>query len=176
MKKILAIILSLCLLCGAVALAETQITQDSAEKKAETQVTYTIEASKEYTVTIPSQATFTDGTSNNTILVNATNYDIDENKTVTFNVQLTGSTNFSEGKFYLANGTNKIAYNMYITGGGGQVMSVPATIVEAAFTNDTAANLRTASKNLQLTIGSTTDAVPGTYTDTLTFAVSVTEQ
>ena len=48
MKKIIALVLSLCLLCGAVALAETTKT---------TEVYYTIEPSEAYTVTIPAGVT-----------------------------------------------------------------------------------------------------------------------
>ena len=53
MKRILSLILSLSLLCGA-ALADTEITDKSESKSASTTITYTIEQNEEYIVTIPS--------------------------------------------------------------------------------------------------------------------------
>lgn len=55
MKKILALVMTLCLLCGAAALAESSITPDS--QTATASVTYVIEAKDEYTVVIPSAIT-----------------------------------------------------------------------------------------------------------------------
>lgn len=61
MKKIIAIILSLCLLCGAVAFATTEITQTTEGTKGTTTLTYTIEEIVDptsYVVTIPASIAF----------------------------------------------------------------------------------------------------------------------
>ena len=57
MKKILSLILSLSLLCGAVAFADNTITNESGSQSASTTITYTIEQNEEYIVTIPAALT-----------------------------------------------------------------------------------------------------------------------
>lgn len=62
MKKILALVIALCLLCGGAAVADaTTINQDSVSRTANTTVSYTIATCEDYTVTIPSAVTLTAG-------------------------------------------------------------------------------------------------------------------
>lgn len=143
----------------------TTIKQDTADKTAQTKVSYTIAANESYTVTIPSGValTNTDGTLSGSIEIglDASNFNT-TGKTI--EVKLT------DGAFELVNGENKIQYEIkksnekvvkndtvlsWICTGTGSASQTETLAVSA---NNVAANLPA-----------------GEYTDTLTFTVSVTD-
>lgn len=165
MKKLFALVLTLCLLCGSVAVAEnTTINQDSNDKTASTTVSYTIAACEEYTVTIPSSVTLT-GTDNLSgtmrISLKTENFNV-FGKTIT--VKLTSSVN--DLKLKLANSTSEIDYTLKA---GGVKYQVNDTLLSWTYSQNTDQTLALVA---QATVSSKLPA--GEYTDTLTFAVSVT--
>ena len=179
MKKVFILSCILCLLCSC-ALADNIITNESTSKEAETLISYTIEACKEYTVTIPSSVTIGDSrTSTLTVSLDATKYQLNPGSSVAiFNVCLSGNANglshtTGSVKYYLKNGTEQIEYVM-TNEDQENIIPGSADIIYADYFSDawpTAAE----SATITLTAYPTGNENPGTYTDTLTFDVTVNE-
>lgn len=166
MKKLLSLALVLCLMLGVTAMAEgNTITQDSSEKKGQTTVKFNIEATENYTVTIPSSVSL-DKTSTGTIegsdkIVLDTRDFHATGKTVT--VTLSSSAN----GFKLKNGDNEISYTMK---SGSVIMTGDMTLASWTFGQDTYQNVP-----ISFECDTNLSNLPaGDYTDTLTFTVSVT--
>ncbi|MBR3796538.1 MAG: hypothetical protein IKK34_11040 [Clostridia bacterium] len=167
MKKIIAIVLSLCLLCCAAALAEsTNITPDSQSTSAT--VTYTITAKDEYTIVIPPSITIDSDT-----------------KTGSFTVKLLAGASLVSG--------NEMNIKMMSTKNDFKLMdeagnAVAYKIQARGLTWDANSDLGTTGKvlmsayNFPTTEDKTSDPVTltvtgggqaGTYSDQLNFAVSI---
>lgn len=169
MKKILAIVLILCLLCGGVALADnTTINQDSTSQNATTTVSYTIATCEEYTVTIPSSVTMS-GSSDNisgsiSISLNITKFNV-AGKTI--KVVLSSAANgYTDGKYALVSGENKINYTLKQSG---KEYKPGDTVIEWTYGGGTQV-----SQSLNAQAYPSANLPAGDYTDTLTFTVSVT--
>lgn len=168
MKKILALVLALTLLCCGAAVADTTIDQSSTDRNANTTLSYTITKvdNEEYIVTIPSSVTLTNGTSGLsgtiTIKLDAPNFNVDGKK---IEVKLTSSAN----DFSLKYGNSKIAYSIETS--SNTVVAANGTVLSWTYSDQ--ANT-TASETLTVSSTDNLTALPaGTYTDTLTFNVSV---
>ncbi len=168
MKRILAFALALCLLCGVTAYADnTTINQDSASKEASTTVSYTIATCKEYTVTIPASVTMS-GTSDNirgsiTVQLNTTKFN-DAGKTI--KVVLSSAANgYENNKYALVSGENKIPY---VLKQEGNEYKPGDTVLEWTYGEGTQV-----SKTLNAQAYPSSNLPAGTYSDTLTFTVSV---
>lgn len=171
MKKILALVLALGLLCGGVAMADnTTINQDSTSKTASTTVSYTIATNETYTVTIPSSVAL-NPKQDSTALYGELVIDLSAKS---FNVAGKGiEVKLSNAAFKLANGTNEIAYS--IQNGNSQV-GKGDVVLSWMYSNFSGHQQITGARAL---LKITTDSiaatqVAGTYSDTLTFNVSVT--
>lgn len=165
MKKLISLLLTLCLLCGVVALAEnanTTIDQNTTEKTATTTVSYTIGTCEEYTVIIPSSVTMTATGTNlsGTVAVRLQTPDFNvSGKTIT--VKLTQSLN----NLTLVNGTNKITYTLKAAGKEYNVGDVVLQWTYGESTDQT---------NALVAQATLTSGLPaGEYSDTLTFTVTV---
>lgn len=162
MKKIIALVLSLCLLCGAVALAE-------ATQTGSTKVTYTIATSESYILTVPASATLDTNEGGPTgymdVKLDATNFNVSGKR---ISVALTGAA------FKLSNGTDELAYTLkYGTNKGNQsgtVLNLNDTILTWNFGDD--AIVKT---DVRINVSSSEVAgkTAGEYSDTLTFTASV---
>lgn len=164
MKKIIAIILSLCLLCGAVAFATTEITQTTEGTKGTTTLTYTIEEIVDptsYVVTIPASIAFNaEGKASDRITIGANpvlpaGTELRIKMTSDYTLTKTDDDAVTLGyAFAYANGTT--------------TTNSPLSICSYA------ASLLTSGKSVPLNFVLTETAeVPGNYTDTVTFNVSV---
>lgn len=161
MKKIIALVLSLCLLCGAAALAET--------KTGSTKVTYTIETNNSYTLTVPASAPLNQNeggpTSYMDVTLDATNFNV-SGKTIS--VALTGAA------FELTNGTDKLPYTLkYGTNKGNQpgtVLNLNDTILTWTYGDE--AVVKT-DVRINVSSSAVTGMAAGEYSDTLTFTASV---
>lgn len=168
MKKILALVLALGLLCGGVAMADnTTINQDSASKTASTTVSYTIATCEEYSVTIPSSVTMS-GSSDNisgsiTIKLNTEKFNA-AGKTI--KVVLSSATNYADSQYALVSGENKINYTLKQSG---KEYKPGDTVIEWTYGGGTQV-----SQNLIAQAYPSSSLPAGEYSDTLTFAVSVT--
>lgn len=165
MKKILALVLTLCLLCGGVAVAEnTTINQDSTSKTANTTLSYTIATNETYTVTIPSKVELNnkDGALSGTVSVRlqTPNFNV-SGKTIT--VKLTSSAN--DLKLKLANSKSEIPYTLKAAG---KEYKADDILLNWTYGEKTDQTLTLVA---QATVSSNLPA--GEYTDTLTFTVSV---
>lgn len=166
MKKFLAILMTLCLLCGALAFAEEStantITNKTENKTANTTVSYKIAENDSYTVTIPSKVTLEDKGSGQlsgilSVKLLTTNFNI-SGKQIT--VKLTTCA------LKLVYGTNKISYTLKAAG---KEYAQGDSIITWTYGDKTTNTTNT------LVVGATvSQTLPaGEYTDTLTFTVSV---
>ena len=159
MKKILAIIMTACLLCGAVALAETQITTNNGT--ATTKVSYTIETNESFAVTIPSSVNLTmtndQFTGNLYVKLDASNFNV-TGKTIV--VRLTSAA------FKLVNGSNEIHYTI-----DNGAISTNSPVLSWISVNTPYVVDKTMTINANVSAG----LAAGTYADTLTFTAAVTE-
>ena len=149
----------------------------SSTRYPQTTVSLSVDACKEFTVTIPSSADITSAAHQSAVSLDARNYDIDDGKTVNFKVALTDSTNYSDGQFYLAkNADNKLMYKVFFD--VDQITALNTDIINVSWTQETAQNEHVASAYLGFTMGDEPedDTAPGVYSDTLTFTVFVTEK
>ena len=163
MKKILAMILSLCLLCGAVAFA-TEITQETEGKQGKTTLTYTIDeivAPTSYVVTIPASIDFNEeGKASGSIVIGAnpvlpTGTKLYIEMTSDYTLEKKGDASVTLGYAYAyANGTTSTANPLAIC--------------------NYEASLLTSDRSVPLNFVLTDTAeVAGEYTDEVTFHVSV---
>lgn len=169
MKKLFALVLTLCLLCGMTALAEdTTINQDTEEKQASTSVSYTITPCEEYTVTIPSSVTLTTDPNNSTKLQGNMQISLNADK---FNVPgksiLVKLQNRGESLKTQNDANSYIAYSVLKTNAGVQLGD---TILSWAWAWNGA---KQASVTLDIAASISAALSAGTYTDTMTFSVSV---
>lgn len=187
MKKFFALLLSLCLLSG-VALAEgnTKISQNGGKSTAT--VSYEVEAAKlnkDFTVTIPSAISFSSG-SNSTelnIKFNAESYQLDKGKkTAKFAVALTKSKNFKADDdcihMDLENSNDSIKYYIYL-GDNKKLKKPDPNKYIVTYEIGEGAHYEDPDKMRHVKLLDTEDITTkpaGTYTDTLTFTVSVTEE
>ena len=155
MKKIIALVLSLCLLCGAVALAETTKT---------TEVYYTIEPSEAYTVTIPAELNLTQDEEGR-----PTEYMVVKIEAPDFNVP--GKSIFvrlTAAAFKLVNGSSDMPYAIQINEGTKPALALGDEVASWTFGDESVA------KELRVHVTSMENAlVAGKYSDQLTFTVSV---
>lgn len=164
MKKILAMVLTLCLLCCGVALADnTTINQDSTSQTADTTVSYTVAENESYIVTIPSAVTLENkkGSLSGAVSVRLQTPSFNvSGKTIT--VKLTSTAN----DFNLVNGNNQITYTLKA---GGVMYKVDDTLLSWTYGENTDQTLALVANAFDY------GSLPaGDYTDTLTFTVSVT--
>lgn len=163
MKKLINLLLILCLLCGTAALADSTITNTGANS-ASTTVTYTV--SENYFVTIPASVTIdsANGTGAMTLGIGATSL-LGSGKQVRVSVSAAADAyEASTQKFLLKSGEASLKYkiqrtdglNTYTYGQNGDV---------AIWTQD---NL---GEDYVLALNADTAAVAGTYTGMLTFTV-----
>ena len=154
MKKILALILALCLLCGAVALAENTKT---------TEVYYQMDPNEGYTVTIPADLNLT-----GTEYGRPTEYMDVKIEAPDFNVPgRTISVALTAAAFKLVNGTSDMPYVIEI---GGEEVALNDVIAQWTF-GDAAV-----TKELRVHVTSLDNAlVAGKYSDKLTFTITVAD-
>lgn len=176
MKKILALVLTLCLLCGGVAVAEntnTTINQDSNNKTASTTVSYTIQANESYTVTIPSKVELKGASDPEpselmgtmTISLDATSFNVANKK---ISVTLTGKGSALKLK---GDDTKQISYA--IAKNGSSISQNSVCLEWESFSASSTASTELTIVTHGFGYGKSLPA--GDYTDTLTFTVSVTE-
>ncbi len=162
MKRFLAMLLALCLLGGADALADTTLTSDGSA--GETEVTYTITENKSFTVTIPATLSIDSETNEGSmeLEIHAAGFNAPDYVIAVF---LTSSTGYvpSEQAFYLTNGTNTIPYELQRDDLTLRMTEPILTWTSGRETDSRAA----ATVKAIATPGA--DLPAGTYTDTLTF-------
>lgn len=164
MKKIIAIVLALCLLCGAVALAE-------ATQTGSTRVTYTIATSESYILTVPASAPLNTNEGGPTgymdVQLDATNFNV-SGKTIS--VALTGAA------FKLTNGTDEMAYTLkYGTNKGNQAgttLNLNDTILTWTYGDQAVV---TTDVRINVASGDVVGKTAGEYSDMLTFTASVSD-
>ena len=171
MKKIVSIILTLCLLCGTVAFADTTITDSSETKTASTTVSFSVTGG--YTVTIPSAVTIDQTTREGTASVSvAANPILDSGKKLSVYLERPSDM---VGKYArLANESgDKISYSI-LAG------ETDVTYQMGAYSKQEYALLEVESgsteKSVNLKFQIPADAqitAAGSYSDTLTFRVAV---
>lgn len=167
MKKIVSIILTLCLLCGTVAFADTAITDSSKTKTATTTVSYTVEEKYEYTVTIPSAIDLTSGSQNMEIAIEAPDATTAKKKIV---VKMTANS-YENSYYTMTNGDSKIRYQI-VSGNDKAVSPETWSLAWKANQAYTGTGVRT-ELTAKVVEADLTNAAVGTYTDTLTFTVSL---
>lgn len=173
MKKILVLILALCLLCSGMAFADTTIKQDSTDKTGKTTVSYSVATNESYTVTIPGSVTLTATTDEDSseltgsmsLSLKANDFNV-SGKTI--NVRLTGTDN----DFNLVNGGQKISYSL-TRSGSSDAITKNATVLNWALSSGLQFNAWETSATYTISADIPEHALAGAYTDTLTFTVSV---
>lgn len=162
MKRFLTMLLALCLLGGAGALADTTLTSDGSA--GETEVTYTIAEDKTFTVTIPATLSISPENDEGSmeLVIDAAGFNAPD---YVIAVCLTGSTGYVDGEqaFYLTNGANKIPYELQRRG---SALRMTEPILTWTSGSEQSYMTTVAVK----AIAAPGDNLPaGTYTDTLTF-------
>lgn len=172
MKKIVSIILTLCLLCGTVAFADTTITDSSETKTASTTVSFSVTGG--YTVTIPSAVTIDQETKEGTAsVVIAANPILDSGKYL--NIYLEKPASLNSVYANLENGSAKIPYKIY----KGETDITMQFAAYAAYANgfkllEAGPGSEERSVTLKFKIPDSTQfKVAGQYSDMLTFRVAV---
>lgn len=160
MKRFLTMLLALCLLGGAGALAD--ITADGGSQA--TTVTYTITENKNFTVTIPATLSIDSETNEGSmeLKIDAAGFNAPD---YVIAVCLTGSAGYvdSEKAFYLTNGTNTIPYEL-------QRSDLPLRMNEPILTWTSGSEQSYMASVAVKAIAAPGANLPaGTYTDTLTF-------
>ena len=157
MKKILALLLALCLLCGMVALAEGNTTYTDQDEEGTTTVSYTVEVNESYTITIPSSIALSDNETSKELKVDLDASDFNNN--TSFIVVELQQPSFMLG--------DAIPYT--ITDDGEPVTGAYTVL---GWTYD--ADNKTATNTLTITLGEVpTGLAVGEYSDTLTFTATV---
>lgn len=151
MKKIFALLLTLCLLCSAVVLAEgnTTIDQSSADKTASTTLKATVDES--YTVIIPSELNITTGATTTPLTVKVEALSLHANRQLKVTVDTTSGN--------LVNGSNNLPFT--VTVGDTNATSLVFNAI--------------AQKDFSINIADSAwkSAAAGDYTATLTFSISI---
>lgn len=162
MKKILSLLLSLCLLCASVAVAENVIDVDNASQN--TLVTFEVpEPETSYTVTIPASVSFVGEATTTSMTVT-----IGADSTLALGATLQVVLESSSNNFQLKQGSNGIAYAIKKDGSSLGAGSAVLTWTEGEGIP--------AAATLNLEVTGSTDGLPhGAYTDTLTFKATVND-
>lgn len=162
MKKIFALILALCLLCSAVALAET--TLDSSNKTGTTELTLTI--GETFTLNIPTTLTIalSDTPTNLPLIVS------DYKLASDHQLAITASTK-GNGNIYLNGDNTDHAPNHSI-----QLMLVHPENSSWPGTSNPIHFTANGTKNIGLQLSDWSNAEPGTYTDTATITASIVDR
>lgn len=164
MKKLFTLILTLCLLGGANALAEdTQVSVDG--ESGSTTVSYTVERNAEFIVTIPAAATLT-GTAEAADVTGDLTIALDGTKVNVNGFKVTVTLDKSANSFKLVNGDTQVAYTVSKDGS-----AITAGAEVLVWTYDPTETAKTASQTLSLSATAASFVVAGEYTDTLTFKV-----
>lgn len=157
MKKILAIIMTACLLCGAVALAESTITTDNGTGT--TKLTLTI--AETFTITIPSELTINLSDTPTPLAVTVSDYKLASTNQLAISAKTGGNGNiYLGGSWY--SGCPYIRLALVADG----IDTWPTSNTPLVFTAN-------GTKNINLQLSDWTNAEPGVYTDTLTLTASI---
>ena len=172
MKKIIAMILALCLLCGAVALAETT-TLSGTNTTGETTVTYKIApppVTYDYILTIPSEVDLTNGSQTMEIKLDTTGVTGTDKQII---VDMNADTD-SSGNWWLTltNETGDVIRYQIKNSSDLNVYPAAASIMEWIPGTSPAAGL-TETWTATVNESDLTDAAAGNYSDTLSFTVSM---
>ena len=158
MKKITAIFLTLCLLCGMAALAETYtITTDKGTGT--TKLTLTIDES--FTITIPAELTITLSDDPTPLEVTVSDYNLASTNQLAVSARTGGNGNIYLGGTWYS-GCPSI-----------QLMLVADDIDAWPTTDNPLVFTANGMKNINLQLKDWEDAEPGVYTDTLTITASI---
>lgn len=161
MKKVMSIIMAAIITLGlsVSAFAESSITQDSEEKRGNTNVDYSLGVS--YTVTIPASVTFTDTQKEVERGLLASNVILNEGSTLSISVS-------SLNGFVMRNGEGYIDYSLKVNYNAiPEENNFDVLIVYAGESSGWAVLTFTTDLNKENAL------YAGKYTDTLTFTVSV---
>lgn len=150
MKKIIALTISLCLLCGIVALADTTITGASQSKLARTYVTTTVD--EFYSVTIPASVPVAYGALSTELTLSVSAFRLAANNVVRVRTSSSGTLKNA------ADASKTIAYALKYN--------------SAAFTSVDFSAVGDATVKLEITSAAWNAAAAGNYQDTITFMVS----
>lgn len=160
MKKIFALMLTLCLLCGMAALADNNtITQDSEKKQATTTLTTTIDES--YTISIPASLNIAYGKKDTALKLQISDYRLKVDHQIQVNVNWDGKLECSTGA-----GTHNLAYDLQWNGA-----SIHPTRNPLIFSSNGSKDL-----NVKITESAWNSAAAGEYTDSVTFTAVITEK
>ena len=172
MKKIIAMILSLCLLCGAIALAEAdnKLTKDNTS--ADTTLSYTIEVDDGYTITIPSAVTFAPA----------------GQTAIRAFISISGqaSMGWNAGKATLNVHVNKVSGTLMRVGAEAGETGIPYTLTDSSdeplvegmpvlTINITGSGVANGTRMFALADINGLNIASGTYSDTLTFSAELTK-
>lgn len=169
MKRLFTLLLALCMLCGAAAMAEsTEITESNAS--ASTTVTYEVKGG--YTVVIPAAVTIPTGATETKMQITVKKGALLPSDKWLY-VYLEGSTNYTaEDGFRLKaeDGTSFLPYNVYKSSGS----AVNMTEGQNWLSRHSAQSLSAFDAEYEITLHLRgTATVPGTYKDTLNFKVAL---
>lgn len=160
MKELVALMLALCLLGGAAALAENTFTHEGLlSGQGTTEVTYTVQPNTEFTVTIPSSVTIDTGTNQGsmTLALSAPAYNVRGDIV---------SVMLAPGERSLKNGDAAIPY---VIKAGEDVLEPSLEVDVLSWTCDGVT--KDAGSTLTVTAMPGSDLPAGSYTDQLTFKV-----
>ena len=161
MKKIFALILALCLLCSAVALAENStITADKGTGT--TKLTLTIDET--FTLTIPAELTITPSNDATPLEVKVSDYKLASTNQLAVSAKTGGNGNIYLGGTWYS-GCPSIQLMLVADG----IDAWPTTDNPLVFTAN-------GTKNINLQLTGWENAEPGVYTDTLTITASIVKK
>lgn len=164
MKKLLAILMTLCLLCSVCALAESKdqtITDASKDNTATTTLSVTL--SESYTVVIPSELTITPDTANTDLPIEVTSLRLLPTGTIDNSVRAVW-VELDQPSFKLVNNKDSNSTIAYNIGGGSGTYGRVLKFTETGTQNYT----------VSISENAWNSAAAGTYTDTVTFTVTIT--
>ena len=178
MKKLFAMMLALCLLCGAGALAE-EVNTVTGNGDANTKVSYTVAPVEEFTVTIPASMNLalTD-VQGSQALKGTLQCSLDASKINTafaIDVKLTGAANGSsnENTYYLAKDAEKVPYTLFSGDRDNPSAMYPARLGTALLHWAFGTTEETTASCVMMAIADPEAfKAAGEYTDTLTFTIT----
>ena len=162
MKKLICLLLTLSLLCAGIALAENTI--DPSNPSQNTTVTFDIpEPQTDYTVTIPASVAFAGSATTTDMTVT-----IGADSTLAVGATLQVTLDSSANSFQLKQDDNAIAYEIKQ---GGSSLSAGSAVLSW-----TQGEAIPGAATLNLAVTGSIDGLPyGSYTDTLTFKATVSD-
>ncbi len=163
MKEFLSLLLTLSLLCAGVALAEENVIKPDTPSQ-NTTVTFDIpEPKTDYTVTIPASVTFVGDATTTSMTVT-----IGADSTLAVGATLQVTLDSSANSFQLKQDDNAIAYEIKQ---GGSSLSAGSAVLSW-----TQGEAIPGAATLNLAVTGSIDGLPyGSYTDTLTFKATVSD-